>query len=302
MSVLAPKNAPFPQKKWRQYASDKSPQVWRPLKDALNQCNTRVHHISHCAQFSSEYWDPSWGEYGINISPIARWVRRFIGVAILLPVAIISSMALIDQLSATGTDTEVWLSIPVWYTLMGCLVWVILGASKLFTHTLLYLYVLGHELTHAIAVILSFGKVSNIKVTVDGGEVQTSKSNLFIALSPYFIPLWALVWAGLYTLINLFYSLDHLQPLLYGGIGFWWAFHLFWTGWIIPKDQPDLKENGTFFSLMIVYLSNQILLIGILMICNIFVASKFCNDFYKNAQALVESIRDFLHWGYQLFL
>ncbi|MEG2247347.1 MAG: hypothetical protein RSB88_00415, partial [Akkermansia sp.] len=84
MSVLAPKNAPFPQKKWREYANDKSPQVWRPLKDALKQCNTRVRHISHRAQLSSEYWNNSWNEYGINISSITRWARRSIGVAILL--------------------------------------------------------------------------------------------------------------------------------------------------------------------------------------------------------------------------
>jgi hypothetical protein len=43
-------------------------------------------------------------------------------------------------------------------------------------------------------------------------------------------------------------------------VGGTWSFHLFWTLWIIPRDQPDLKENGTFFSLSLIYLANVLLL------------------------------------------
>jgi hypothetical protein len=38
-----------------------------------------------------------------------------------------------------------------------------------------------------------------------------------------------------------------------------------WTLWMIPRDQPDLKENGTFLSLVVIYLAN--LLVLVLLFC-----------------------------------
>jgi hypothetical protein len=53
--------------------------------------------------------------------------------------------------------------------------------------------------------------------------------------------------------------------LFYAAIGVTWAFHMVWTLWMIPRDQPDLKENGTFLSLVIIYLAN--LLVLVLLLC-----------------------------------
>lgn len=50
------------------------------------------------------------------------------------------------------------------------------------------------------------------------------------------------------------------DKILFGWVGFFWAFHLLWTLWMIPRDQPDLKENGRFLSLVIIYLANQLVL------------------------------------------
>ncbi len=33
---------------------------------------------------------------------------------------------------------------------------------------------------------------------------------------------------------------------------------------MIPRDQPDLRENGTFLSLVIIYLANQLVLAALL--------------------------------------
>ncbi len=226
---------------------------------------------------ATEYWDDSLVDEAVvepseeTLVPTGskKWMRRLFGVFVFLPLAILLTMTLFGEVVKSGAKVDVWLSEAVWYSIMGFLVWGVLVATRIFTDQFLYWYVLGHELTHALAVLLSFGKVSGFHAALEGGHVQTNKNNLFIALSPYFIPLWALIWAGIYAVINLIWSIGEWQALLYGGIGFWWAYHLYWTGWIIPKDQPDLKENGTFFSLMLVYVANQVLLTGMLMLCGL---------------------------------
>lgn len=270
----------------------------------LKQCDSTARtasHRHHADIAEGECYDSHWNNYTVELSTLSKWIKRIISVSLLLPLAIICSMALFDQLAANGTNTEVWFSIPVWYTIMGVVVWAIMGVSKLFTDNFLYVYVLGHELTHALAAILCFGWFSGLHASIEGGQVQTTKSNFFIALAPYFIPLWSMIWAGLFMLVNLFYPLDAYQGLLYGGIGFWWAFNLSWTAWVIPKDQPDLRENGIFFSLMLVYLANQIVLIVMLMLCNLLAASNFIADFCKNAESLFYSTRELLRWFFTLF-
>ena len=47
-------------------------------------------------------------------------------------------------------------------------------------------------------------------------------------------------------------------------MGVTWTFHMVWTLWMIPRDQPDLKENGTFLSLVVIYLANLLVLVGLL--------------------------------------
>jgi hypothetical protein len=51
--------------------------------------------------------------------------------------------------------------------------------------------------------------------------------------------------------------------LLLGGT---WAFHLSFTMWMIPKGQTDLTYHGTFFSLVIIYLMNLLLVAVILIV------------------------------------
>ena len=46
----------------------------------------------------------------------------------------------------------------------------------------------------------------------------------------------------------------------YWGLGIAWGFHLTFTVWMIVKDQPDLKSNGTIFSLNVIVLANLLLL------------------------------------------
>jgi hypothetical protein len=64
---------------------------------------------------------------------------------------------------------------------------------------------------------------------------------------------------------------------------------------MIPRDQPDLKENDTFFSLVIIYLANVLLLCGMLclsaksMTLHNFLASWWINaeNFYHNSVEII---------------
>src|SRR5438045_7715635 len=104
------------------------------------------------------------------------------------------------------------------------------------------------------------GRVSRFRVGLDGGHVVTTKANFWIALAPYFFPIYSIltiaICGGLIPLLN-------MQPygrLLYAVIGVTWAFHFTFTCWMIPKNQTDLSDQGTFFSLVVIYLMNLLLL------------------------------------------
>ena len=47
---------------------------------------------------------------------------------------------------------------------------------------------------------------------------------------------------------------------MFMALGVTWAFHLSFTCWMIPKGQSDLTFHGTFFSLVIIYLMNLLVL------------------------------------------
>ena len=84
-----------------------------------------------------------------------------------------------------------------------------------------------------------------------------------------------------------------MQPygrLLYALIGVTWAFHLTFTCWMIMKNQTDLSEQGTFFSLVIIYLLNLIVLSIMLVIASPQISfAGFGADIFTN-------IGNFSHW------
>lgn len=179
--------------------------------------------------------------------PLTKWLRRLIGLFVLLPVAVVGLMALVQQLSAREIDVSFFSSVAVWYSLMGILLWCVIGFSHVCDLACIYLYVLGHELTHAAAVLCSFGKVESFSVTVEGGYVETTKNNLFIALSPYFIPLWALLWMGLMSLLHMFWTFAGYEELFYLGAGFLWGSICTGRPGLFPASSPIWTRTGRFF-------------------------------------------------------
>jgi hypothetical protein len=127
------------------------------------------------------------------------------------------------------------------------------------------LYVFGHELAHALATWLCLGKVSNLRASTNGGQVSTSKSNTFIRLAPYCVPLYALLAAGVYIALDTWWRpLGSYLHVLAGVLGFLYAFHVGFTLWSLRRDQPDLKPDGWLFSLVLVYLGNAVVFVALL--------------------------------------
>jgi hypothetical protein len=129
-------------------------------------------------------------------------------------------------------------------------------------------YVFGHELSHAIAAWMSGADVKRFHVSKKGGSVTVSRSNFFIALAPYVLPLYALLT------MTAFYAASYFFPILRS---YWQAFlwvlggtlgfHMALTVYALKMDQPDLKAAGKFLSAVLIFLGNTlsiVLLLGVL--------------------------------------
>ncbi|MFI5361128.1 MAG: hypothetical protein ACHQ49_04085 [Elusimicrobiota bacterium] len=129
-----------------------------------------------------------------------------------------------------------------------------------------WVYVLGHEVTHALAAWTSGGKVFEIHVEEQGGHVDLSHSNAFVALAPYCVPLHALlVVAGYRVLLWLKPEAraESLFLLLMGGA---LAFHALMTWEALTQvKQPDLDDaGGVVFSFSLIGLANGLVVLLLL--------------------------------------
>ncbi len=233
------------------------------------------------------------------IVPISGWprvLRLMIASLVLLPLSVVMVFALLVQLyHATPAMQEVafWLAPSVWHALLGAFALFVSTLSSSLKMLLVYIYVVGHELTHALATLMCMGKVRKFQVGFDGGFVETDKDNLFIALSPYFVPLWMGLWLLVFASAHWLWPHDLLETLLYIGFGYWWSFHIYWTLWVIPREQPDMLENGLMFSALIIMLTNIAILILILAFFGCVSLQGYCQDFWICAQRVYATFLDY---------
>ena len=198
----------------------------------------------------------------------AGWSKRVLRWAlalVLLPFCLVTAWTLVKQFSHATLNQGFWQSAEFWHFAIGVLVMAGWFWSGLMHSWFLRLYVLGHEFTHGMVVTCLGGKVSGFHVSMEGGYITTNKTNWVIALSPYFVPIWSIEAAVLYGLLKVFvnFSLEW-DKLFYAVIGLTWTFHLVWTLWMLPREQPDLQENGTFLSLVLICFGNVLVLAALL--------------------------------------
>jgi hypothetical protein len=207
------------------------------------------------------------------------WIKTLFGI-LLLPVCYITTSTFLGVFANESSARALLIhSAPLWFFSTGVVLWAItfFGFPRP-----VYLYVLGHELTHALFVYLCLGRITSFKVDRTGGHIVTNRNNILISLSPYFFPLYSTLVILGFGIAGLFVDLAAVHPsaiffghvafswswILFLLIGFTWAFHFTFTAWMITKDQPDLKQNGTFFSLTLIYLINLLILSAFLVLAS----------------------------------
>lgn len=257
------------------------------------------------------YWQNTEPLYELEATddwqPVRGWnkaIRIFIGLCVMLPFSIVMVYALMLQLYHAGPMVgriDFWQSLPVWYSVLGALLFMAVKYFRLIDPMLVFVYVVGHELTHALAALLCFGKVVNMRVDIDGGYIDTDKDNLFISLAPYFVPIWMLFWLGCFYVVNWLYPSDVCMAWFYGGFGFWWTFHIYWTLWVIPREQPDLLENGVVLSFMIIMLTNISALLLVLRGFGVISLKGYAQDFVNCAIEIYTTYHELAVWVLRAF-
>jgi hypothetical protein len=224
-----------------------------------------------------------------------RWVKFVVGL-FLLPLCYILTAAFFSALIQAAGRPHFWVTPEFWFFSLGLICWLIVyfGLPKWLT-----IYVFGHELTHALMVKIMGGRVSEFNVTRDGGYIVSSKINTWIALAPYFIPIYSVFVIIVYGIVSAFYDLQPHATLatgiLYGLLGFTWGFHASFTLSMIPRGQTDLAYGGTFFSLTVIYLMNLLVLSLLLILATTYVSfASFGRELLAHAATFATEAAKFL--------
>lgn len=185
------------------------------------------------------------------------WARRAVSpaaAAVLAPTAAWALWAAAAAISGVGARGE-----GAWFA-GGAAGWALLDFFGL---RLRRAYVFAHELTHALAVWAGGGKVFAFVVKKDSGRVDLSHAGPFVALAPYWIPLYALAVAVAYRLLLWRWGVPRAREAFLAAMGAALSFHLFHTARsLLETHQSDLDEAGPALSLALIALLNAGVLLG----------------------------------------
>ena len=189
-----------------------------------------------------------------NPQTVRRWAKFLIAI-VLLPVCCGVVIALGRLVKIHGVaDTA--------------LVPLVAGAGCMFLlyHWLpkpMWLYVFGHEFTHAAAAMACGGRVTEMKVTSEGGHVKVTKDNFFITLAPYFVPVYSAAAVVLFTIGQAVWNWS--GPWAWGVFcwarGVTYTFHVLLSWNILQTKQPDITSQGWVFSAVVIFLGNALVLL-----------------------------------------
>ena len=185
--------------------------------------------------------------------PRHRRVLRWLFALLLFPFCVGASWAVVDLIAATGSALHFWMPF-----LAGAVCWLVVFFSL---PKPMWVYVVGHELTHALWAMLCGGRVRKIKVSSTGGHVVVTKSNSLIVLAPYFFPLYAVLWTGLFLVLGLWLDTRRILPGFHLGLGAAYSFHLSLTIHVLRTGQPDLRGEGWLFSVMLIWFAHAMVLL-----------------------------------------
>lgn len=193
--------------------------------------------------------------------------KERVGWWLMFPFGILSVFAFVDIFFKAGRSGLFTSSETVCF-LVGAVVWMAMFPFVRQRFSLAYVF--AHEMTHIVSAKLCGATVYDWKVSRGGGWVDTSKSNTFISLSPYIVPLYTVAVVLAFGVAGLFADLSQVHALHLGGVevpfnaskvlhylvGLTWAFHLSFTISVMREEQGDLVRNGQFFSVWLITLVN----------------------------------------------
>jgi hypothetical protein len=190
-----------------------------------------------------------------NNPSVPKWVKMIIAI-LLLPVCAGAATTLWQVLRACGeADTTL---VPI---LAGAACWIVI---YLLLPRPMWIYVFGHELTHALWTWVFGGQLKRFRVTSKGGEVVVSKTNFLIALAPYFFPLYAVLVVTVFVLGHWLWNWRDFLPWFHLLVGAAYAFHVTLTAHVLRTRQSDITGQGYLFSAVVIFLGNVlVLLIGL---------------------------------------
>lgn len=184
-----------------------------------------------------------------------KWCKTIIAI-LLLPVCVGAVKALWMVLQASGQATTIWAAV-----LSGAACWMVI---YVLLPKPMWMYVFGHELTHALWTWLFAGQVKKLKVRSTGGHVVVTKSNFLISLAPYFFPLYVIAVGLAFALGNLIWNWQAYAVWFHLLLGAAYAFHLTLTWHVLKTEQSDITQHGYAFSAVVIFLGNiGVLLIGV---------------------------------------
>lgn len=184
------------------------------------------------------------------MGPVRKFWRTLVAL-LLVPSCVGAARVLFRVVSASDGLATFWLPF-----LCGVACWVVI--FWLLPRPM-WLYVFGHELTHALATWLCGGRVRRMRVTSRGGHVLVSKANWWVTLAPYFVPIYVILVLAGYGLGHLFWGWGRHPEWLYLLLGAAYAFHLTLTCQVLSQTrQTDITSQGVLFSGVIIVLGNLI--------------------------------------------
>lgn len=184
-----------------------------------------------------------------------RWVK-FIFAVCLLPACFGAVSALWMVIRASGQADTIWVA-----TLAGAGCWL---AIYLLLPRPMWIYVFGHELTHALWTWICGGRVKKFKAGSGGGHVVVTRSNFLIALAPYFFPVYAAMVVAAFVVGHVIWDWHRYVVWFHLLLGAAYAFHVTLTGHILKSEQTDITEQGYLFSFVVIFLGNiGLLLLGV---------------------------------------
>ncbi len=186
---------------------------------------------------------------------LGKLIRLLLGLA-LIPLAIGYSVAfyglLVGLKQVRGPELSILLGITAYLAFHA-----LVGSPT-------RIYVFGHELMHALATWISGGAVKGFQAGEKSGAVQTDRISGFIALAPYLVPIYTVLWALLFGAAKLFWDISPWITWFFLGLGFTLALHLVFTVNVLKQKQTDLEVAGPLLSLGIIYWVNLALAVAVM--------------------------------------